>query len=69
VASHKESTSLVVRSSKTSAHILVIKYLDFKSEVLLHIFNDEDQERKLDTQALLGISRAAYVVGAHIGGH
>jgi hypothetical protein len=58
---------LVVGRPEPPAHILIVQHLHFEREVLLHIFNDHHQKGQLDAQSFLGISRAADVVGAHVG--
>jgi len=60
---------LVIRSAESAADILVIQHLNLKGEVLLQILDDHHQERKLDTECLLRISRRCDVVGRHIGAH
>ena len=73
--------ALVVRSSETSAHILVIEDLDFESEVLFqlskwlackmgqmaYILDDHDQEGQLDAQRLGGVGGAGDVARVDVG--
>jgi phosphotransferase system IIB component len=40
--------------------------LHFERKVFLEVFNDHDQERKLDAQRLLRVARARDVDGGHL---
>ena len=60
---------LIVRCSEPSSNTLIIEYLNFKREVLLQVFNDHNQEWKLDCKCLLWIKWSVDVVGWHIGSH
>ena len=42
-------------------------YLNFEGEVFLEIFDNHDKEGQLDSQRLLGISRACDIGGGDIG--
>jgi len=44
------SGGLIVRGTETSAYILIIQYLHFKSEILLQIFDDHHQKGKLNAK-------------------
>lgn len=77
IESHRHGTDerldsgsgLVVGSSESSSHLLVIQDLNLEGEVLLQVFDDHDQERKLDGQGLLWIQWGIDVVGGHVGSH
>ena len=62
-------SGLVVGSSESSSHTLVIQDLHLEGEVLLQVLDDHDQERKLDGQGLLWVKRSVDVVGRHVGSH
>jgi hypothetical protein len=40
--------------------------LNLESEILLKVLDDHDQERQLDAERLLRISRACDKIGAHL---
>ena len=63
------SGRLIVGSSESTTHVLVIEYLDLEGEVLLQVLDDHDQEGKLDSKGLLGINWASDVVGGDVGAH
>ena len=63
------SRTLVVGSSESTTHTLVIQYLDLEGEVFLQVLNDHDQERKLDGQGLLWVKRGVDVVRGHVSSH
>ena len=60
---------LVVRSTESSAHVLVVQHLDFEGEVLLQVLDDHHQERQLDAERLLRVRRARNIVRANVGAH
>jgi hypothetical protein len=62
-------SGLVVGGSEPTSDTLIIEYLHLKSEVLLQVLDDHDQERKLDGQGLLWVQWGIDVVGGHIGTH
>ena len=41
---------LIIRSPKSTADVLVVEYLNLETEVLLQVFDDHDQEWKLDSE-------------------
>ena len=63
------SGGLVIGSSESTAHILVIEHLHFEGEVLLQVLDDHDQEGKLDGEGLLLVNGAGDKVGGDIGAH
>jgi len=60
---------LVVGRPESPPHVLIVKNLHLEGEVLFKIFYDHDEERQLDAQSLLGISRAGDVIRTDIGAH
>jgi len=60
---------LIVGSSESTTHVLVIEYLDLEGEVLLQVLDDHDQEGKLDGEGLLLVNGAGDEVGGDIGAH
>ena len=48
---------------------VILIYLYFEGEVLLHILDDHDEVGELDAEGLLGVRRARDVRGAHVGAH
>ena len=77
IESHRHGTDewlytggrLVVGSSESTSHLLVIQDLHLESEVLFQVLDDHDEERKLDGKGLLWIKRSINVVGGLIGSH
>ena len=63
------SGRLIVGSSESTTHVLVIEYLDLEGEVLLQVLDDHDQEGKLDGEGLLLVNGAGDEVGGDIGAH
>ena len=63
------SCRLIVGSSESTTHVLVIEYLDLEGEVLLQVLDDHDQEGKLDGEGLLLVNGAGDEVGGDIGAH
>ena len=63
------SGGLVIGSSESTAHILVIEHLHFEGEVLLQVLDDHDQEGQLDGEGLLGVDGASDEVSRHVGAH
>ena len=63
------SGRLIVGSSESTTHVLVIEYLDLEGEVLLQVLDDHDQEGKLDGEGLLLVNGAGDKVGGDIGAH
>jgi hypothetical protein len=59
---------LVIGCSEPTSDVLIIQDLHFKREVFLHVLDDHDQERQLDTESLLWVCRARNVRGAHVCG-
>ena len=57
---------LVVGCSKSTPHVLVVEYLDLEAEVLLQVFDDHDQEWKLDSEgpAKRGLERIGFRFGS-----
>ena len=60
---------LIVGSTESSADVLVIKNLDFESEVFFQVLNNHDEERKLNGKSLLGVNGARDVVGGDVSSH
>ena len=60
---------LIVGSSESTAHVLVIEHLHLESEVLLQVLDDHDQEGKLDGKGLLGVDWAGDEVGGDVSAH
>ena len=60
---------LIVGSSESTTHVLVIEYLDLEGEVLLQVLDDHDQEGELDGKGLLLVNGAGDEVGGDIGAH
>ena len=60
---------LVVGGAEPAAHILVIKNLHLKSEVLLQVLNDHHEEWKLDAKGLGRFSWANDVAVADVRAH
>ena len=60
---------LVVGSSESSSHALVIQDLHLDGEVLLQVLDDHDQERKLDGKSFLWIKWSIDVVSRNISTH
>ena len=56
-------SALVVRRSKSSAHIFIVQDLHFEGEVLLEVFDDHYEEREFDTEGLIGVSGSRYEGG------
>lgn len=59
-------THLIIGSSETPPHILIVQDLYLKAEVFLHILDDHDQEGELDAQSLVRVSRTADVCGCDV---
>ena len=60
---------LVIRCAESPADVLVVEDLDLEGEVFLEVLDDHDEERQLDAEGLVGISRAGDVVRGDIGSH
>jgi len=63
------SCRLVVRRPESSAHVLVVKNLHLKGEVLLQILDDHHKEGKFDAEGALRISGTGDVVRGDVGSH
>lgn len=59
--------ALIVTRSEAPPHVLIIQNLNFECEILLEVFDDHDEERKLDAEGFLGVCRTRDVCGAHVG--
>jgi len=58
--------ALVVAGTESPPYILVIKNHNLKGKVLLQIFDDHDQEGKLDPKSLFGVSWTCNICCADI---
>ena len=57
---------LIIGRAEPAAHVLVIQHLNFEREILLQVLDDHNQERQLDPQSLLRITRAGDVDGRNL---
>ena len=77
IESHRHGTDerldsgggLIVGSSESTSHGLVIQDLYLEGEVLLQVLDDHDQEGKLDGEGLLLVNGAGDEVGGDSGAH
>jgi len=77
IQSHGHSTNeglhscsrLVVGSSESSSHTLVIKDLNFESKVFLQVLDNHDQERELDAQVFFRVGRGSNESSGYISTH
>ena len=60
---------LIVGSSESSSHTLVVQNLHFEGEVFLQVLDNHNQERKLNGQGLFWIQWSINVVGRNISSH
>ena len=60
---------LIIACSEPSPHILVIKDLDLKGEIFLHVLDNHDEVGQLDAQGLLWVGGTGDVGGADVGPH
>ena len=60
---------LVVGCAEPAAHVLIVEYLHFESEVLLEVLDDHNEERKLDAEGLVGVSGTGDVVSGNVRAH
>lgn len=61
--------ALVVGGSEAAAHVLVIKHLHLKGEILLQVLDDHHKEGQLDSESLVCVCWASDVVGRHVSSH
>lgn len=57
---------LIIGSSEPSSDVSVIQNLDLEGEVLLQIFDNDNQIWELDAQSLLWVGRGADIGGGDI---
>jgi hypothetical protein len=62
-------SNLVVRGSKSTAHVLVIQDLNFKAEKLFHVFNYHHQKWQFDCQHMPTISWTCNIASVDIYTH
>ena len=62
----RQQADLIVGCSETTTNVFIVQNLNLESEILLKVLDDHDQERQLDAERLLGISRACDKIGAHL---
>lgn len=62
----RSSNHLIIGCSEPPTNVLVVQHLHFEAEVLLHVLDDHHQEGQLDSQGLVGVSRATDVGGGDI---
>ena len=60
---------LVVRGSEPPPDVLIVQNLDFESEVLLQVFDDHYEERKLYSEGLLRVGGARDEGRRDVGAH
>ena len=60
---------LVVACAEPPAHILVIKNLNLKAEVLLQVLDQHDEEGQLDAERFAGVTGATDKGCADVGAH
>lgn len=58
---------LIITGSKPPFHTFVVQNLNFKCEILLHVFNYHDKIRELDSQRFLWVCWASNIGSADIG--